>query len=265
MWRTKEYLQTEYIENNRSESNIAKEWGIDPKLLHYYIKKNNLVGIKNRRKYTVNEDKFSMNDPVFCYYAGLIVTDGYIDTKNHRVSLRVKNEGSKEVFDSLIEYFEYSGSQSIYRGCNDLTITSNVLVDKMKLFGVKSARKTYDLKFPKLMSGNEDCQRMFCRGLLDGDGNIHYKISTYTNKPVGGQFRIVTASREFIEGLIRFINKKFEFNYSVSIAKIRGVEYPKLEMKVEDSMKFYDWVYERYEDFRFTDKYTKYQELKMKR
>ena len=80
MWRTKEYLQTEYIENNRSESNIAKEWGIDPKLLHYYIKKNNLVGIKNRRKYTVNENKFSMNDPIFCYYAGLIVTDGYIDT-----------------------------------------------------------------------------------------------------------------------------------------------------------------------------------------
>ena len=39
MYRTKEYLQTEYIEKNRSENDIASEWGIDPKLLHYYIKK----------------------------------------------------------------------------------------------------------------------------------------------------------------------------------------------------------------------------------
>lgn len=264
MYRTKEYLQTEYIEKNRSEKDIASEWGINPKLLHYYIKKNELVGIKSRRKYTVNESKFSIHDPIFCYYAGLIATDGYVDNKNHRVSLRVKNEGSKEVFNNLIDYFEFSGSQTEYRGCNDLTITSNVLIRKLKIFGIKSEKKTYNLGFPKIMSGNEDCQRMFCRGILDGDGNIKTNISTLTNKVTGGQFRIVTASTDFIDGLTKFLNRKLNFNYSVSIAKVRGVEYPKLEMRVKDSLKFYDWVYKGFDDFRFIDKYSKYQKLKVK-
>lgn len=265
MYRTREYLYDEYIKKNRSESDIAKEWNIDPKLLHYYIKKNGLTGIKSRRKYTVNEDKFSMKNPIFCYYAGLIVTDGYVDLKNHRVSLRVKNDGSKEVLSKLSEYFEFTGNVSEYNGCNDLTITSDVLIRKLRIFGVKDDNKTYTLKFPNLFYHNEDCQRMFIRGVLDGDGNIHFQLSKYTGKPTGGQFRIVTASNDFIEGLTSYVNRRFGFNYSMSIAKVRGVSYPKLEMHVKDSMKLYDWLYTNYDDFKFYDKYLKYQRLKMKR
>lgn len=261
MYREKKYLVKEYIEKNRSESDIAKEWGIDPKLLHYYIKKNNLVGIKSRRKYTVDEGKLSMTDPVFCYYAGLIATDGYIDHKNHRVSLRVKNKGSKEVLQALADYFSFTGSVKMYKGCYDLTITSDVLISKLGSLRVKDTeqgKKTYTLKFPAILPSSEDCQRMFVRGILDGDGNIHIYTSSYTNKVCGGQFRIVTASHDFIAGLTRYINRKFGFEYKVSIAKLKGIEYPKLEMKVEDSKTFYKWLYKNFEEFRFSDKYNKY-------
>lgn len=265
MYKTKDYLYQEYIVKNRTESDIAKEWNIDAKLLHYYIKRNGFTGIKSRRKYTVNEKLFNLSNPIFCYYAGLIATDGYIDIKNHRVSLRVKNLGSDVVFENLKNAFQFTGEVKAYRGCNDLTITSDILISKLKLFGITSERKTYTLLFPKLFIKNEDCQRMFFRGLLDGDGNIHSNISSYTGKVVGGEFRIATASESFIDGVIRFLNKKFSFNYSVSYAHTKSGVYPKLEMHVQDSRIFYDWVYEGFEEFRFQDKFNKYQQLKMKR
>lgn len=106
----------------------------------------------------------------------------------------------------------------------------------------------------------EDCERMFLRGVLDGDGNIHIKHSP-TNKCVGGQFRVVKGSVKFIEGLVDFINYKFETDYNVSVAKVNGVQYPKLEMHVADSLKFYNWVYRGFESFRFKDKYSKYKQL----
>lgn len=83
MYREKKYLVKEYIEKNRSESDIAKEWGIDH--------------------------------------------------KNHRVSLRVKNKGSKEVLQALADYFSFTGSVKMYKGCYDLTITSDVLISKLGL------------------------------------------------------------------------------------------------------------------------------------
>ena len=264
MYHNKEYLYNEYIRKNRTEQSIADECGISVKLLHYYIQKFSLTHIKSRRKYTLNESKFTLLDPVFCYYAGLVITDGYIDYKNHRVSLRLKNDGSFEMLSALKQYFEFSGEIKQYGGCFDLTMTSDVLLTKMSMFGAKEPNKTYTLRFPKLLSKNEDCKRMFLRGILDGDGNIHTHKSKYTGKIVGGQFRIVTASEAFIAGLVRFINKQFNFNYTVGKAIVKDVVYPKLEMRTADSLTMYDWIYNGFDNFRLRDKYLKYQQLKVK-
>lgn len=262
VYKTYDYLKVEYIEKNRTEQDIANEFNIDPKLLHYYIKKNNLTGLKSKIKNTVNVRKFNINNPIFCYYAGLIATDGYIDLKNGRVSVRVQNEGSNSVLNCLKDYFEYTGEVRKYKKSYDLTITSKELIQKLKSLNVCGEQKSYSLKFPTIMSGNEDCQRMFLRGILDGDGNIHISYSNISNQYIGGQFRIVEGSYDFIQGLINYLNRKFKFNYEVSVFKSRGVEYPKLEMKVKDSLIFYDWVYKNYPDFRFSDKYSKYLKLK---
>lgn len=255
---TKEYLEEEYLNKNRSLSQLASEHSISPKLMYYYVKKFGLTHKKGRRKYSVDVSKFKMTNPVFCYYVGLVITDGYVDLKNHRVSVRVKNEGSKEVLEALKDYFSFTGEVRMYRGCNDLTITSDELIASLKRMSITGKNKTYEQKFPKFMSTNEDCQRMFIRGIIDGDGNIHTQVSKYTNKICGGQFRIVEGSTDFIKGLISFINKKFGFNYEMSNAKMHGDMYPKLEMKVEDSLKLYKWVYEGYPIFRFSDKYERY-------
>lgn len=261
MYKSKEYLQREYIEKGRTQSDIAREWDVCPKLLHYYIKKFNLTGIKSKRKYTSNEGKYIITDPVFNYYAGLIATDGYIDLKNNRVSLRLKNEGSYEVLSNLKDYFEFSGEIKEYKGSNDLTITSDKLIQALSSLNIKGEAKTYNLKFPKIFSSDEDCQRMYIRGVLDGDGNINVKKSKYTDKYVGGQFRVVTSSEDFIVGLINYLNRKFKFNERLTYCKVKDVRYPKLEMKVGSSKIMYDWVYENYPNFRLKDKYDRYRKL----
>lgn len=258
MYKSKEYLLNEYIKKGRSQSNIAKEWNVSPKLINYYVVKNKLNGIKSKRKYTCNTEKFDFTNPIFCYYSGLIATDGYIDLKNNRVSLRLNNKGSKQLLNNLKNYFEFTGQVRTYKGNHDLTITSNELINELKKLNIEGSNKTYDLKFPKLNDLSEDCQLMFMRGVLDGDGNIHVQKSKYSGNYIGGQFRVVTASEDFIQGIIDFLNKKFNRQEKLSFAKVKGVNYPKLEMTVEGSKQFYNWVYQGYEDFRLKDKYSKY-------
>lgn len=76
LYKDKEYLYQQYIVCGRTQEDIAKEFNMNPKLLNYYIQKCNF-GKKSKIKYSLNEDKIKITDPIFCYYAGLVATDGY--------------------------------------------------------------------------------------------------------------------------------------------------------------------------------------------
>lgn len=259
---TKDELYNLYIEQGLSQSQIGELYNTSSKNINAYVRKYNLKGLKPRVKYPINEDKCDITNPIFCYFAGLTATDGHLNECNNRVVISVKNEGSEITLQNILNYFECKAPISNYsnRG-NEIRITSEKLLRTLACIGVQGTRKTYDLQFPNHFY-NIDCLRMYLRGVLDGDGSIKIKKSKYTNKYVGGQFRLVTASQEFIQGVINCVNKYLNLNCKLSIAKIRGKEYPKLEMTVEDSLKFYDFIYKGFEEFRFKDKYDKYLLLK---
>jgi hypothetical protein len=257
-YRDKNYLRREYIEKRRKAPDLAEENNVCLGTIETWLAKHNLTNIKSRVKHLINEDKLDLTNPVFHYYAGLIATDGYVDLENNRVSLRLNNTGAKKLLNDLVDYFEFEGEVKLYGESYDLTVTSKSLIKKLKLLSIKGNNKTYDLSFPSILVSDEDCQRMFMRGILDGDGNIHTRVSKFTGNTVGGQFRLVTASQDFIEGVIRFLNYKFSFKEEISTAKVKNVEYPKLEMKVANSKEFYRWVYKGYPKYRLPEKYKRF-------
>lgn len=259
---TKDFLYHNYIILGKSQSEIAKEVGCTSKNINYYVRKFNLKGIKSKTKYYVNESLIDISNPVFCYLSGLIATDGHIDYKNNRITIRVNNEGSNITLQNILDYFENGLDVASYKTGYEIRITSKKLIEELKLLNVEGRLKTYTLKFPSEFK-NDDCARMYLRGMLDGDGNIHLRKSkSIPNKYTSLTFRIVTASNDYIQGLIDYINERFDFSYEVSIAKVKGVEYPKLEMKALDSLKLLDFIYKGFEDFRFKDKYCRYKLIK---
>lgn len=251
----KEILINEWIINRKSQNEISKELSVSLGTVEYWIKKHGLIGKRTKTKFTCNSSKFSLENPIFWYYCGLIATDGYVDIENNRAVLILNNQGCETVLNNLINHFEYSGKLKCYKGNYNFKLVSKELMNQLSKVGLYITNKTFDLKFPNIEG--DDNLKMFLRGCLDGDGNINVKKSNKGGY-IGGQFRIVTASNDFIKGIINSINTKFGFNYELSCHRTKGKAYPKLEMRVDDSITFYNWLYQGYEDFRFPDKYNKY-------
>lgn len=122
-------------------------------------------------------------------------------------------------------------------------------LDSMGIHGLKCTR-TFD--FDWFDSVSQDAQRMFLRGVLDGDGNI---------KKSDGVFRIAMQSvnLNFIDTLITCINSILKVDYQRSYqTNSTHRQYPALFLKKHDSIKFYQFIYKGFSEYRFADKYEKY-------
>lgn len=133
----------------------------------------------------------------------------------------------------------------------DLTITSEKLIEELGKLNIHGENKTFTLKFPDKFE-SEECAHMFLRGVLDGDGNINEWCS----------ITILTASENFISGLIKFINSELDINYELKWRKIGDKSYPYVYIKSEESRKLCEKMYNGYEDFRIEYKYYGYHSYK---
>ena len=88
---TKELLYSLYIVQDKSERAIGEEFGIWEGKVDYWVRKWGFNFKKSDPDRVFNLKHIDKEDPVFCYYAGLIATDGYLDYKNKRISLRCNN------------------------------------------------------------------------------------------------------------------------------------------------------------------------------
>lgn len=240
MYKDKKYLKRRFIEERKPVKFIAQECNVSVSTIENYLKKYNLK--RGNIKHTINNDAVDFTSPVFNYLIGLIATDGYMDKKVPRVSLRCKNLGCDKVFNNLKDYFGFTGEIKLYRECYDLSITSRYLIKALKVAGVSPLGKVHN-KFPDSFY-DEDCARMYFRGLLDGDGNI---------KPTK-IFRITITNKDFLLSMSDYLNKTIGTNTVVKPDR----KYWKIEMVKRDSKLFLDWVYKGYEQFRFLDKYYRY-------
>lgn len=231
----------EYILGNKSMPTLVNEWGLKQSTIYNVIKHHGLIGIKMSEILTsCDEDKFNIDDPIFCYMAGLISADGYISDKYHRVVIRM-SEDARGILSKLREYFnvynelhsyEVTGQKSYKLGVKtcDLTISSKKLIEELCKLNIIGRKKDLGVRFPDMDMLNDECQEMYMRGLWDGDG------SSRTND-LGTD--ILEESKLMIEGIVNFINSKFNSNIE---CKERG-KYYITSLGKGLGREFYNWLY----------------------
>jgi hypothetical protein len=241
----KDWLENEYLVKRKSAYQIASELGVKYGRVDNWVKVHGFYGKKGQIKYLCNEEKFDHQDPVFCYYAGYVATDGHIDSSTTpRVSIRSSDTCSEILFQSLANYFEFTGKVRLYKKSYDLTITSQKLVDELiKYFNITPA-KTKTLKFPSYFY-NDVCASMFMRGVIDGDGNIKKD----------GTVRLYCGSNDFIDGCIWFFNERF--NWKINKTFVRK-KYPGFSLSATKSKYLLEWVYKYNRTYLLQRKYERY-------
>lgn len=83
----KDFLYQQYIELNKSQRAIAKMLNVTEGTVDYWTKKYGLQYKRSDPDKVFQLVHIDNKDPIFCYYAGLVATDGYLDYKNKRISL----------------------------------------------------------------------------------------------------------------------------------------------------------------------------------
>lgn len=240
----------EYIVNGKSTYQLAEEWGIPKSTVYQLTKDAKLTGIKLAEKLTsCNESKFNIQDPIFCYMAGLASADGYLDEKNHRLVLRMA-VGAKDTLQYLHDYFEvstpvtdydtrgYSGPITMY----DLTISSRKLLDVLASLNIVGRKKDLGVRFPDMSKLSDECQEMYMRGLWDGDGAA-VKDSWQTS--------ILEESKAMIEAIKSYLEGKLK----ISTKYYDSSGYPSIYFNGENARTFYKWLYRHNLDCKIQYKY----------
>lgn len=258
-YRNKNWLFNEYVTLRKTQSQIAKECNVPICTIEYWISKFNLVFSRTKEKYVVDESRFDLSDPIFCYFAGLIATDGYISTRKdlhtYRVCLRMKkSEDLERLFKCLNSYFGSTCPLFYYNRksqCEtvELRITSNFLVSKLMQLGIPLKDKTFYLKFPKNL--NEKCLNMYLRGVLDGDGSLSKKNN-------GIRFRLCTASVDFIKSVQKYLQNRYKVNISYYL---QSQKYPSICFEKKEVFVFLKDIYNKFEDFKLMYKYNIYYDI----
>lgn len=262
-WRNHDYLHYYYIEKNMKMEALQQHLGLKSRgAMWSVLNKFGLTGTTLKSGITrgIDEYKVRVDNPIFCYYAGLIATDGFIREgvgKHGYIIINLSGEDSLRILNTIASYFEYGGEIKIrenHGGFSDkpfyeFTVTSEVLTKTLRSMGIYGKKKDLLERMPSLEQYNEECQRMFIRGIMDGDGTID---------PARGRMQIITESFAFIQKLQDFINFKLDTNYEIKTRIINGKEMPYILLPKVDSLRLFKWMYEGYEEFRINYKYERY-------
>jgi len=166
---TRDWLIDNWVMSSKSLRQLAREEGLSSRAFEQFAVRYKL---KKVLKYRINEDKISLDDPVFQYFLGLFAADGYADKSSLRVTIDLKGEAGKELLYKLQEYFESTAPLRRYKlpkgseGRWRLTLTSKKLRLLIESLGM-GVNKTSTLQLPSLPTYNH-----FLRGFVDGDGSI---------------------------------------------------------------------------------------------
>ena len=259
--KNQEYLKKAYLEEGKSTYKIAEECGVNKSTAYYYLKKSGLIGIKSEDiRVKVDEKLFRIDNPIFCYYAGLVSADGYLDTKYHRVVLRMKNEDWNEMFQRLRNYFKLSSEVKVYRTVGysgeidmcDLTISSQKLLDTLKELNITHNKKDLKRRFPDMNKLSDECQEMYIRGLMDGDGTLYSR----------GELRILEESEEMVGAIIEFLKHKFSIECKMYNQKTNtGKDCKYISIKGKKCIEVLNWLYRNELDYKLQYKYVTYMNI----
>lgn len=169
---TKEWLRQKWIKEGMSLRQLGIDMGLGPRGLEKYAIR---YGLRSKYKNSLNEKKFTLKDPVFRYFLGLLYADGYVDKNSPRVYIDLQGEDARELLEKLRQYFEVSTPIGNYKNPKGdrvryrLTLVSDRLRDLLKNCDLTN-RKTDNIRLPALPTYWE-----FFRGFIDGDGSFSVK------------------------------------------------------------------------------------------
>lgn len=207
-------------------------------------------------KYKINPNKINIQNPIYCYLIGLISTDGYIDNKNSRVCLRMRNEDSERVFNLLKTYLEFTGPIFTYKKVDkELRVSSLELIKNLTELGLNTNKN----KIPFLNFEPLTCMKMYIRGLHDGDGNV--KRANKKGKWSGGEFRFTNNNLEFQTNFFNWIKKSFKGNINLRTVLRKSGEFYEISTSTHLGKEFVKWFYSNYTEYKLNCKYKKYMSI----
>lgn len=199
--KDKIWLHTRYITEDLKNSDIVKITGVSHKGVEYWLKKHGIQKFIGKYKYPINTDRIDASNPKFMYFLGLYIADGTSNTKNKRVSIRIKDieplEAIKEYFETRVPIAEIdNGYHTISK---ELRISGPEITDYCN--NLYTNKKTFDIAWPDSL--NKDCFKMLVRGFIDGDGSV--EVRSYSNT----YLRFGSSSDNLVKGFVKEYNKFF--------------------------------------------------------
>jgi len=256
-WIDKEFLELNWITAGRSLSELAVLLNVDNRWLEGRAQQLKVFKGTNRT-YSINKDKlFNSTDPIVCYFAGLVATDGYVPAKINKIELSLTGDDELTLLKQLNNYFENTYPIYNYKDDNYRAVFSMDGIKEFfkKSFNIPDGPKTFDVSVPETFY-NEDCAKMYLRGCIDGDGSVGID----TKYPNFGTIRIVTGSKNLILGLIEIIArhtniqlKQYYQNKHNSSSK-----YPGFECRGWRATAILEWMYSVYPEFGLKRKRDKF-------
>lgn len=173
------------------------------------------LGLKQNRNYSrlgVNENYFKKWSPNMAYILGFILADGCIGEGTYKgYSDALKFGVQKRDIDILEKIKKKLSSEHKISQCknsNHFTITNQIIVDDLKKLGI-IYRKSLKENVPDVP---DKYVKDFIRGIVDGDGSIHFDKRNYPTISVCGGKNTIT-----------FIQNHFLSKFNI-YSKITGVK-----------------------------------------
>lgn len=162
----------DYVYNYLGTTELSVKYGVHRVTIQRILKRNNVKLRKKTSGIKVNNFYFNKYSKESCYWAGFILADGYIRTKN-RFTLEIKLQ--KQDVNHLKKFKEninYEGRIIERENYYSITISSPQIINDLnknfEIYNKKSLTCYISNKIPKKYLKD------YIRGYFDGDGCITY-------------------------------------------------------------------------------------------
>lgn len=245
-----------------SSVEIAKEYDCSYKTILRILEKCNIDRDWNSlRIYTLNEEYFDVVDtPNKAYILGLLYADGYNNTKQNIIRLKLQdvdkhileNIKNELMFNQPLEFIARHNENNNLKDIYGITIHSahmSMVLDNLGMHQAKSLILTFPDWIDELLIPH------FLRGYIDGDGSIY----CYTKK-MNWNISIV-GTKKFCDYIQEIIQNILDVHSYIKLEKRRNDVTCDLRVGGNQQvLKFLNWIYKD-ADLKMDRKYAKYQQL----
>ena len=210
------YIIHDYVKNNNTIKNIAKDFNVRPESIRNLLRKNNiLITDKKTKDYPRNSMFFNNIDTEDkAYWLGIFYADGNVSSEGNTIQLNLKDEEHVEKFRNAI-MAKNKITTVIDNRFTEQCLTYHFSIRDSQLhsdlikYGVLPRKSYLQFNIPKL---DDNLMPHFIRGYFDGDGGLFYS----NNKTI----ITFTGNKQFLDDLKSYLkidNVKLEQNIKSKI------------------------------------------------